>query len=59
MKYRSSETQATLNLIDHIFNDILELIVDHANANENKRLTTDFLEDYVELKNKYKKEWDI
>ena len=59
MEYKSVETQVTLNIINHIFNDVLELIVEHANANYDKRLTTDFLEDYSKLRDKYIKEWDI
>lgn len=59
MEYKSAETQATLNIINHIFNDVLELIVDHASANEGKRLTIDFLEDYNKLRDRYIKEWDI
>jgi len=59
MEYKSTETQITLNIIGRIFNDILELIVNHASANESKRLTIDFLEDYNKLRDKYIKEWDI
>ncbi len=59
MEYKSVETQATLNIINHIFSDVLELIIEHANANPDKRLTMDFLEDYSKLKDKYIKEWDI
>lgn len=59
MEYKSTETQSTLNIISHIFNDILELIVNHASANESKRLTIDFLEDYNKLRDKYIKRWDI
>lgn len=59
MEYKSAETQATLNIINHIFKDVLELIVNHASANESKRLTIDFLEDYNKLRDRYIKEWDI
>ncbi len=59
MEYKSVETQVTLNIINHIFNDVLELIVEHANANPDKRLTTDFLEDYSKLRDEYIKRWDI
>ncbi len=59
MEYRSAETQATLCLINRIFNEVLELIVEHANANPDKRLTIDFLEDYSKLRDEYTKRWDI
>ena len=57
MKYKSAETQVTLNIISHIFDDVLNLIVKH--VNENKRLTTDFLKDYNKLREKYIEKWDI
>lgn len=59
MEYKSAETQATLCLINRIFNDVLDLIVEHANANPDKRLTTDFLTDYSKLRDEYIKRWDI
>ena len=59
MEYKSAETQATLCLINRIFNDVLDLIVEHANANPDKRLTTDFLTDYGKLRDEYIKRWDI
>ncbi len=58
-EHRSSETQATLNLIGHIFNDVLDLIVEHINNHPEKRLTADFLSEYSKLREQYMKEWDI
>ena len=58
-EFRSIETQVTLNIINHIFNDVLDLIVEHANNNPQKRLTIDFLTDYNKLRDEYIKRWDI
>ena len=58
-EFRSVETQVTLNVINHIFNDVLDLIVEHANSNPQKRLTVDFLTDYNKLREEYIKRWDI
>ena len=58
-EFRSVETQVTLNIINRIFNDVLDLIVEHANNNPQKRLTVDFLTDYNKLREEYIKRWDI